>query len=159
MPFSIVSQIPEPVIPHTVLSFVVYSQDYTGCNAFERRGVSEQSKPPPTCSFLIQSVLTYQIQILGEDEVAQGKVKIKENGLRPDHPEKEGVMVKLSDLVPEVKARIQRKAEVESLAIEAEGFRVVGGSKNQSQDAVPESGKPAEDTPLSQDVLGAVPAS
>jgi histidyl-tRNA synthetase len=89
--------------------------------------------------------------ILGEEEVAQGKVKIKENGLRLDHPEKEGVMVKLSDLVSEVKARIQRKAELDSLAIEAEGLRVVGGSKKEEPEKTgeddPKPDKPAEEIP------------
>lgn len=94
--------------------------------------------------------------------MAQGKVKIKENGLRPDHPEKEGVMVNLSDLVFEVRARIKRKVELDNLAIEAEGLRVVGGSKEEpakTGDDVLEPEKPAEETPLSQEAIGAVPAS
>lgn len=53
--------------------------------------------------------------ILGEDEQAQGKVKIKELGVSDDHPEKEGVLVSLSDLVVEVRERIQRKADAESV--------------------------------------------
>ena len=100
--------------------------------------------------------------VLGEDEVAQGKVKIKENGLRADHPEKEGVMVSLSDLVFEVKARIKRKAEIDGLVIEAEGLRVVGGSKKEGPekiDGAPETEKPAEETPVSQEAIGAAPAS
>ena len=100
--------------------------------------------------------------VLGEDEVAQGKVKIKENGLRADHPEKEGVMVSLSDLVYEVKARIKRKAEIDGLVIEAEGLRVVGGSKKEESekiDGVPETEKHAEETSVSQEAIGAVPAS
>ena len=47
--------------------------------------------------------------ILGEDEQAQGKVKIKELGVADDHPEKEGVLVLLSDLAKEVKERLGRK--------------------------------------------------
>jgi histidyl-tRNA synthetase len=49
--------------------------------------------------------------VLGEDEQAQGKVKIKEMGLPDGHPEKEGVLVDLKDLVPEVRVRLQQKAE------------------------------------------------
>ena len=49
--------------------------------------------------------------ILGEDEQAQGKVKIKEMGLPEGHPEKDGVMVDLKELVPEVQVRIRRKEE------------------------------------------------
>jgi histidyl-tRNA synthetase len=45
--------------------------------------------------------------ILGEDEQAQGKVKVKEMGATG--PDKEGVLVDLKDLVAEVRARLQRK--------------------------------------------------
>jgi histidyl-tRNA synthetase len=73
-------------------------------------------------------------------------------------------MVNLSDLVSEVKARIQRKVELDSLAIEAEGLRVVGDSKKEVEsnnvvEGVAETEKPAEETPLSQEAIGAVPAS
>ena len=69
--------------------------------------------------------------VLGEDELSQGKVKIKEMGLQEGHPEKEGVLVNLSDLVAEVKARIKRKAELDDLTKQAEGLRVVGGVKGE----------------------------
>ena len=49
--------------------------------------------------------------ILGEEEQAQSKVRIKEMGLPEGHPEKDGVPVNLSDLVPEVKKRLAAKAE------------------------------------------------
>ena len=48
--------------------------------------------------------------ILGEDEQAQGKVKIKEMGATG--PDKEGVLVDLRDLISEVKSRLQRKQDV-----------------------------------------------
>ena len=57
--------------------------------------------------------------ILGEDEQAQGKVKIKEMGLPEGHPEKDGVMVELKNLVSEVQARIRKKDDedgVESIS-------------------------------------------
>lgn len=47
--------------------------------------------------------------ILGEDEMAAGKAKIKEMGLPEGHPEKEGVLVDLASLVDELKARIAKK--------------------------------------------------
>lgn len=56
--------------------------------------------------------------VLGEDELAQGKVRIKEMGLREGHPEKDGVLVDMSALVREVKARLIRK---EQEAKEGEG--------------------------------------
>ncbi len=62
--------------------------------------------------------------ILGEDEQAQGKVKIKEMGLPEGHPEKDGVMVDLSNLVPEVQARIRRKKE------EDDGVASISASTN-----------------------------
>jgi histidyl-tRNA synthetase len=49
--------------------------------------------------------------ILGEEELAQGKVRIKELGLREGHPEKDGVLVDMSDLVKELKERLRRKHE------------------------------------------------
>ena len=45
--------------------------------------------------------------ILGEDEQAQGKVKIKEMGATG--PDKEGVLVDLKDLIEEIKSRLQKK--------------------------------------------------
>jgi histidyl-tRNA synthetase len=120
--------------------------------------------------------------ILGEDEVAQGKVKIKENGLREGHPEKDGVVVNLEDLVSEVKQRLKRKADLDNMAQKAGGLRVVGGIKddkakteNATEEPAPatsesaespkptepvsETEKPKEESPLSQEAIGAIPAS
>ena len=44
--------------------------------------------------------------ILGEDEQAQGLVKIKEMGLPEGHPEKDGVPIKLDELVPRVRDKL-----------------------------------------------------
>lgn len=71
-------------------------------------------------------------------------------------------MVDLKDLVAEVRARIKREAELDSLAIDAEGLRVVGGSREEpgkTGEDVPKPEKLAEETPLSQEAIGAVPAS
>lgn len=46
---------------------------------------------------------------MGEDELAAGKVKIKEMGLPDGHPEKEGVLIDLGSLVNEVRVRIAGK--------------------------------------------------
>lgn len=90
--------------------------------------------------------------VLGEDELSQGKVKIKELGLQEGHPEKEGVLVNLSDLVEEVRTRIRRRKELDGLVVGAEGLRVVGGVKGDE--------KEAKDAPLqSTETIGAVPAS
>ncbi|PMD17990.1 histidyl-tRNA synthetase-like protein [Hyaloscypha hepaticicola] len=99
--------------------------------------------------------------VIGEDEVAQGKVKIKEMGLRDGHPEKDGVLVDLADIVPEIRQRLKRKANLDQLAQEAEGLRVVDGIKGEPEkvEGVPKTEKPAEESPLSQEAIGAVPTS
>jgi histidyl-tRNA synthetase len=66
---------------------------------------------------------------LGDDEVAGGKVKIKEMGLQEGHPEKEGILVDLKDMAREVKVRLQRKRELDEMTRQAEGLRVVHGIK------------------------------
>jgi histidyl-tRNA synthetase len=98
--------------------------------------------------------------IIGEDEIAQGKIKIKENGLRDGHPEKEGVLVNLTDLVYEVKQRLRRKANLDNMTKEAEGLRVVGGIKSEVGNGLSagESDKPTEEQSLPQDAIGGVPA-
>lgn len=48
--------------------------------------------------------------ILGEEEQAAGKVKIKEMGLPDGHPDKDGVLVNISELPVEVKKRLAKKA-------------------------------------------------
>ncbi|KAJ5744443.1 Histidine--tRNA ligase [Penicillium manginii] len=66
--------------------------------------------------------------ILGESELAEGKVRIKELGLKlPDgHPEKDGVDIELASLIPELKARLEKKqsGSVVSLAQQLQGVQV-----------------------------------
>jgi len=78
---------------------------------------------------------------LGDDEVAANKVKIKEMGLQDGHPEKEGILVDQKDMVAEVKARLQRKKELDQVAQQAEGLKVVDGIKG--DEATPGQGAPA----------------
>jgi histidyl-tRNA synthetase len=59
--------------------------------------------------------------ILGEEEQAAGKVKIKEMGLPEGHAEKDGILVEIAELPVEVKRRLARKA-----ATVAELAEVVG---------------------------------
>ena len=49
--------------------------------------------------------------ILGEDEQAQGKVKIKEMGLPEGHAEKDGIMVDIADLVAKIQERLRKKVD------------------------------------------------
>ncbi|KAH8201883.1 hypothetical protein TruAng_003970 [Truncatella angustata] len=65
--------------------------------------------------------------VLGEDELANGKVKIKEMGLSDGHPEKEGVLVDIANIAEEVKQRLARKKELDGLTMKAGGLRVVHG--------------------------------
>lgn len=53
--------------------------------------------------------------ILGEDEQARGEVRVKELGLPDGHPEKEGVLVKMEDLVSEVTTRIKGAEVIEQV--------------------------------------------
>ena len=66
--------------------------------------------------------------ILGEDELAQGKVKIKEMGLEDGHPEKAGMVVEMQDLVREVEERLgwqrERDAQTERMKARVEEMKV-----------------------------------
>ncbi|KAF5554290.1 histidyl-tRNA synthetase [Fusarium napiforme] len=79
---------------------------------------------------------------LGEDEVKAGNVKIKEMGLQEGHPEKEGILVSMSDMAKEIKVRLQRKRELDEMTRQAEGLRVVHGIKG---DEVQNAEKEVED--------------
>ncbi|EKV07138.1 Histidyl-tRNA synthetase, mitochondrial [Penicillium digitatum] len=64
--------------------------------------------------------------ILGEEELAAGKCRIKEMGLPDGHPEKEGVEVEIAALVPELQTRLAKKQHgaVSSLAQQLQGTSV-----------------------------------
>ncbi|CAG8242620.1 unnamed protein product [Penicillium salamii] len=64
--------------------------------------------------------------ILGEEELAAGKCRIKEMGLPDGHPEKEGVEVTLDTLVTELQARLAKKQDgvITSLAQQLQGTAV-----------------------------------
>lgn len=62
--------------------------------------------------------------IMGEDEQAQGKVKIKEMGLSEGHPEKDGILVPIADIVGEVQKRLSQKRDEESLAGATNGLKI-----------------------------------
>jgi histidyl-tRNA synthetase len=84
--------------------------------------------------------------ILGEDELAQGKVKIKEMGLPDGHPEKDGVLIDLSTVAQEVKQRLQRKRDLDEVTRQADGLRVTHGTK-------------VEEVPSGEDAAAAQPAN
>lgn len=74
--------------------------------------------------------------ILGEDEQAQGKVKIKELGLPEGHPEKDGVMVDSKDLVQEVRERLREKAEGDGIVEGLNGISASEAVKKRGDDGV-----------------------
>lgn len=74
---------------------------------------------------------------LGDDEVNEKKVKIKEMGLPKDHPEKEGILVDQKEMVAAVKLRLDRKSKLDEVSLQAEGLKVVDGIKG-------DEAKPAE---------------
>ncbi|KAH8168564.1 histidyl-tRNA synthetase domain-containing protein [Sarocladium implicatum] len=55
--------------------------------------------------------------ILGEDELAQGKLKLKVLGLPEDHPEKEGKLVERTQMVEEVKKLLAEHGGPKSLPL------------------------------------------
>ena len=57
--------------------------------------------------------------VLGEDELAAGVVKIKEMGLPDGHPDKNGIDVKLADLVAEVRSRLAARGTKEANLVRA----------------------------------------
>lgn len=69
--------------------------------------------------------------ILGEDELAQNKVKIKQMGLEKDDPEKEGVMINRDEMIPEVRRRLAAILAEETLTNGVENIRI------QDRDGVP----------------------
>ncbi|KAK1968923.1 histidyl-tRNA synthetase [Colletotrichum sublineola] len=85
--------------------------------------------------------------ILGDDEVQKGVVRIKELGLPEGHPQKDGELVDMASLVPEVQKRLSRKRELDGLARQAEGLRVVGGMRGEDIKSASVSDKVAAEEP------------
>lgn len=73
--------------------------------------------------------------ILGDDELAAGKLKIKEMGLPEGHAEKEGVMIEMASLEQEVTERVGRKTASTALTESVNGMSL--------EDAVKEAPKTA----------------
>ncbi|ROV90888.1 hypothetical protein VSDG_08016 [Cytospora chrysosperma] len=69
--------------------------------------------------------------ILGEEELANGQVKLKQMGLEDGHPEKEGILVSINDLVGEVRRRLELELKLEEMTRNAAGLRVVDGVKGE----------------------------
>lgn len=87
--------------------------------------------------------------VLGEEEVANGQVKIKEMGLPEGNPEKEGVLVPVEKLVNEVRSRLARKARVDAMVHAGLGKRVVGGIRGEPEKAGQQEIPSAEEQALS----------
>ncbi|KAK4952389.1 Cytoplasmic and mitochondrial histidine tRNA synthetase [Elasticomyces elasticus] len=60
--------------------------------------------------------------ILGDEEIAQGKCKVKEMGLPEGHPEKDGVLIDLANLEEEVKQRLSKLGGAATLADSVNGM-------------------------------------
>jgi histidyl-tRNA synthetase len=70
--------------------------------------------------------------ILGEDELKQGKVKIKEMGLPEGHPEKDGILVEMGSMVEEIKKKLANKKSKEDEERQTRGEELntqIGGLK------------------------------
>ncbi|KAI0482620.1 hypothetical protein GGR56DRAFT_620820 [Xylariaceae sp. FL0804] len=86
----------------------------TICQTLEDAGISAKflmkKKPKLPAQFQAAEERGAPFAVLfGEEELAQGKVKIKEMGLPDGHPEKDGVLVNRSDVVQELKDRLSRR--------------------------------------------------
>lgn len=68
-------------------------------------------------------------------------------GLGDNHPEKEGVLVAISDLTGEIRRRLDQMKRLEELAMDASGLRVVDGVKGENvtiaQEAAAKDAAPA----------------
>lgn len=67
-------------------------------------------------------------------------------GLPEDHPLKEGELVSLDNLIEEVKLRLARKQQLDSLTQQAQGLKVADGIKGEEVKAAAETATPAEQT-------------
>jgi histidyl-tRNA synthetase len=67
-------------------------------------------------------------------------VRIKEMGLPADHPLKEGELISLDKLEAEAQQRLSLKKQVDSIARQAAGLRVVHGIKGDEVKASAASG-------------------
>lgn len=65
-------------------------------------------------------------------------------GLPEDHPLKEGELVSLDNLIEEVKLRLARKQQLDSLTQQAQGLKVADGIKGEEVKAAAETATPAE---------------
>ena len=81
---------------------------------------------------------------LPQDELAQGKAKLKEMGLPEDHPLKEGELISLDNLIEEVQARLVRKQELDGITQQAEGLKVVDGIKGEEVKAAAAAAETAQ---------------
>lgn len=52
-------------------------------------------------------------------------------GLEDGHPEKEGVVVRISELVGEVQRRLEQDRKIREMTVNAAGLRVVDGVKGE----------------------------
>ena len=77
--------------------------------------------------------------ILGENELKEGNVKIKSNGLPDGHPEKEGVMIRREDLVKEMQNRLEKNTSKLALKeLQAIGQKAESATGQEKDDLVAE---------------------
>ncbi|KAK5124210.1 Cytoplasmic and mitochondrial histidine tRNA synthetase [Meristemomyces frigidus] len=69
--------------------------------------------------------------ILGDEELAAGKCKIKEMGLAEGHPEKDGVLIAMDNLEAEVLKRIGKRGVTASLADGVNGMSLEEAAKTE----------------------------
>jgi len=107
--------------------------------------------------------LGWQTDNSTQDELAQGKVRFKEMGLPADHPLKEGELISFENLEEEVQQRLTLKKQLDSIARQAAGLRVVHGIKGEdvkaSADSTPASVATGKPTTATSELLLAAQAA
>ncbi|PSR92398.1 histidyl-tRNA synthetase, class IIa [Coniella lustricola] len=69
--------------------------------------------------------------ILGQEELIAGQVRLKQMGLSESHPEKEGTLIAITDLVDEIRRRLDQMKRLDHLTQSASGLRVVDGVRGE----------------------------
>ncbi|CAD6504175.1 BgTH12-05909 [Blumeria graminis f. sp. triticale] len=80
--------------------------------------------------------------VIGEEELSNGQVKIKEMGLQDGHPEKEGILINLEDIVPELSQRLKQKDSENCVAQKSEIVHGVGIKSESLKSSQPDSSHP-----------------
>ena len=139
-----------PLVPPFLARHELFSRRYPGHANSEQAEFLYKVKPKLQAQFkAAEANGTPFALILGESELADGLVRMKELGLPDGHPEKDGVLIKLDDLENEVLQRLARKKALDDMTKQAEGLRVVRGIKGEDVKIEPTAESAEQPAPAS----------